>query len=117
VSDESGQNEVFVQVMNDPETRVQISRDTGSSPRWARSGNELLYLSKDRLMSVKFVPGNGLNPSKPVVLFEDKREWSGYDLARDGRLLVAREAEDKGTGTQINVVLHWFDEMKAGLRK
>jgi Tol biopolymer transport system component len=117
MSDESGQNEVFVQVKNDPDTRVQISRDTGSSPRWARAGHELLYLSKDRLMSVKFTPGNALNPGKPVVLFEDKREWSGYDLARDGRLLVAREAEDKGTGTQLNVVLHWFDEMKAGLQK
>ena len=117
VSDESGQNEVFVQAMNDPGTRVQISRDTGSRPCWARSGNELLYVSKDRLMSVKFAPGGALNPGKPVVLFEDKRDWNGYDLARDGRLLVAREAEKKGMGTQINVVLHWFDEMKAGLRK
>src|SRR5207253_5771964 len=63
VSDESGQNEVFVQAMNDPVNRVQISRDTGSSPRWARSGNELLYVSKDRLMSVKFAPAGGvLNP-------------------------------------------------------
>jgi len=117
VSDESGQDEVFVQAMNAPGTRVQISRDTGSEPRWARSGNELLYLSKDWVMSVKFAPGAALNPGKPVVLFEDKRDWSGYDLARDGRLLVARKAEDKGGGTQINVVLHWFDEMEAGLRK
>ena len=117
VSDESGQNEVFVQSMNDPSARVQISRDTGSSPRWARSGNELLYLSKDRLISVKLAPGGALNPGKPVALFEDKRDWSGYDLARDGRLIVARKAEEKGMGTQINVVLHWFDEMKPGLRK
>jgi eukaryotic-like serine/threonine-protein kinase len=117
VSDESGQNEVFVQAINDPGARVQISRDTGSDPRWAHSGKELLYLSKDRLMSVKFAPGTALNPGKPVVLFEDKRDWSGYDLASDGRLLVAREAEEKGTGAQLNVVLHWFDEMEGGLRK
>jgi len=117
VSDESGQDEVFVQAMNAPGTRVQISRDTGSEPRWARSGNELLYVSKDWVMSVKFASGAALNPGKPVVLFEDKRDWSGYDLARDGRLLVARKAEEKGGGTQINVVLHWFDEMEAGLRK
>jgi len=117
VSEESGQSEVFVQAMNDPGTRVQISRDTGSSPRWARSSDELLYSSKDRLMSVRFAPGGALNPSKPIVLFEDKRDWSGYDVARDGRFLVAREAEEKGTATQINVVLDWFDEIKAGLRK
>jgi eukaryotic-like serine/threonine-protein kinase len=117
VSDESGQNEVFVQAMNDPLTRLQISRDTGSDPRWARSGKELLYLSKERLVSVKFAPGATLNPGKPTVLFEDKRDWSGYDVAPDGRLLVAREAGEKTAGTQINVVLHWFDEMEAGLRK
>jgi Tol biopolymer transport system component len=113
VSDEAGQPEVFVQAMSDPSTRAQVSRETGTNPRWLRSGNELLYLSKNRVMSVKFAPGGALNPGKPVVLFEDKKEWSGYDVARDGRLVVTREAEDKGTGTQINVVLHWFDEMKA----
>jgi hypothetical protein len=67
-------------------------------------------------MSVKLAPGGSLNPSKPVVLFEDKKEWSGYDVAADGRLVVTREAEDKGSGTQIDVVLHWFDEMKAARR-
>jgi eukaryotic-like serine/threonine-protein kinase len=117
VSDESGQNEVFVQALNDPGTRLQISRDTGSDPRWARSGKELLYLSKERLVSVKFVPGATLNPGKATVLFEDKRDWSGYDVAHDGRLLVAREVGEKSSGAQINVVLHWFDEMEARLKK
>src|SRR5207248_10589564 len=92
VSDESGQNDVFVQSMNDPSARVQISRDTGSSPRWARSGNELLYLSKDRLISVKLAPGGELNPGKTVALLEDKRTLRGYDLACECRLLVSRLA-------------------------
>ena len=112
VSDESGQPEVFVQAMNDPSTRAQISREGGEVLRWARSSNELLYLSKHRLMSVKFAPGAALNPGKPTLLFEDKKAWSGYDIAADGRLVVARDADDKGAGTQINVVLRWFDEIK-----
>jgi serine/threonine protein kinase len=112
VSDESGQLEVFVQAISDPSTRTQVSRETGWEPRWARSGNELLYRSKDRVMSVKFAPGVALIPGKSVVLFEDKNEWSGYDVARDGRLVVTREAQNKGTGTQINVVLNWFEELK-----
>jgi serine/threonine protein kinase len=112
ISDESGQPEVFVQAINDPSTRTQVSRETGTEPRWARSGNELLYRSKNRVMSVKFAPGGTLSPGKSAVLFEDKREWSGYDVARDGRLVVIREAEDKGKGTQINVVPNWFEELK-----
>jgi hypothetical protein len=90
-----------------------VPKSVARNPKW-RYG---YALSKDWLMSLKFAPGAALNPGKPVVLFEDKRDWSGYDLARDGRLLVARKAEEKGGGTQINVVLHWFDEMEAGLRK
>ncbi len=37
VSDESGQREVFVQAMNDPDTRAQISSEGGEYPRWAPS--------------------------------------------------------------------------------
>ena len=61
-------------------------------------------------MSVKFAPGAALNPGKPVMLFEDNRHWGGYDVAPDGRIVAVREAEN--TGTEINVVLHWFEELK-----
>ena len=51
------------------------------------------------------------------MLFEDKRGWNGFDIAADGRLIVARDADDKGFGTRINVVLRWFEEMKWEQRK
>lgn len=117
VSDESGQPEVFVQAMSDPGARAQISSEGGTDPRWAHSSNELLFLSKARVMSVKFSPGGGLNPGKPTLLFEDKRDWSGYDVAADGRLVVARKADNNGTGSPINVVLGWFEELKRDQRK
>ena len=117
VSDESGQGEIFVQAMSDPSTRAQVSSGGGDEPRWARSSNELFFRSKNRVMSVKFAPGGELNPGKPSMLFEDKREWAGYDVAADGRLVVTREAENNGAGTQINVVLGWFEELKREQRK
>ena len=112
VSDESGEPEVFVQAMKDPGTRAQVSSEGGTDPRWAHAGDELLFRSNRRVMSVKLSPGGALSLSKPVLLFEDKKDWNGYDVASDGRLVVARNAEDKGSGTQINVVLHWFEELK-----
>jgi eukaryotic-like serine/threonine-protein kinase len=111
-SDESGQYEVFVQAMKDPNIRAQISSEGGHEPRWARSGNELFFHAKDGLMSVKFAPGTALNPGKPVKLFQDKRTWSGYDVAADGRFVAAVEADDKAAGSQLNVILHWFEELK-----
>jgi len=105
-----------VQAMSDPSSRVQVSSDGGRRPRWTRSSDELIFVSKDRVMSVKFSRG-GLNPSKPILLFEDKKHWRDFDVAADGRLVVAREADSNGTGIQINVVLGWFDELKREERK
>jgi len=112
VSDESGQHEIFVQAVNDASIRAQVSSEGGDEPRWAPSSNELVFLSKHRVMVVKFSPEGGLNPGKPTFLFEYTRGWSGFDVAADGRLLVARDADSNGSGSQINVVLHWFDELK-----
>ena len=117
MSDESGQPEVFVQGMKDPGMRAQISSEGGSAPRWSRSSNELLFLSKNRVMSVKVGTGSGLAPGKPVALFEDKKEWSGYDIAPDGPLVVTREADSNGSGSQINVVTGWFERLKQEQRK
>jgi Tol biopolymer transport system component len=117
VSDESGQREVFVQAMNDPDTRAQISSEGGKNPRWAPSGNELIFLSKTRVMSVKFAPGGRLHPGKPVLLFEDKKVSSGYTVAPDGRLVAVRQADVPGTENQINVVPHWFEDLKKEAQK
>jgi eukaryotic-like serine/threonine-protein kinase len=112
VSDESGQDEIFVQSMSDPNMRAQISSGVAAAPRWAPSNNELFFVAKDGFMSVKFAPGTALNPGKPVKLFYDKRLWNGYDVAADGRFVVAVEADDKATASQLNVILHWFEELK-----
>src|SRR5579863_179558 len=116
VSDESGQGEVFVQSLSDPNTRVQISTEGGTDPRWA-GHDELLFRSKTRLMAVKFSPGSELSPGRPVLLFEDKAAWTGYDVAPDGRLVVVRDASDKAPATQINVVLNWFEDLKQPQQK
>jgi len=112
VSDESGQSEIFVQAMNDPTVRAQVSSEGGENPRWARSSKELFYTSKSRMMSVKLAPGSGLHPGKPTMLFEDKKQYGGYDVAADGRFVVAREADSTGGDAHFNIVLHWFDELK-----
>jgi Tol biopolymer transport system component len=117
VSDESGQPEIFVQSMNDPSARAQVSSEGGVDPRWARSSNELFFRSKNRFMSVKFSPSGGLNPGKPAPLFEDKKAWAGYDVAQDGRFVVTRDADLNGAGNQINVVLGWFEELKKEQQK
>ena len=61
--------------------------------------------------------GGGLNPGKPTLLFEDPTTWRGYDVAPDGRILVARVAQQKGVGNKINVVLNWTEELKKLMKR
>jgi hypothetical protein len=56
-------------------------------------------------------------PLSPQFLFEGKYETSdtgrpGYDVNEDGRFLMVQPLEPEQPATQINVVLHWFEELK-----
>jgi eukaryotic-like serine/threonine-protein kinase len=111
-SDESGQDEVFVVSMPDGRSRAQISTGGGTLPRWSRSGDEMFFISKGKILSVKFTRAEVLSPNKPTLLFEDKLEWSGYDVAPDGSFIVAREADAKKPATKFNVVLNWMSTLR-----
>ena len=50
VSDESGQDEVYVQRVSGPGGKVPVSTAGGREPVWSRDGKELFYWSEHRLM-------------------------------------------------------------------
>jgi hypothetical protein len=102
--------------MDDPSVRVQVSREGGSGPRWARSGKELFYGTETQIFSVTFAADKNFQPNKPTLLFEDKRDWAGYDVGRDDRFVFARDADVVAGSAHINVVLNWFEELKAKAR-
>ena len=53
VSDESGQEQVYVRAFPSGNALIQISTAGGSYPRWRRDGRELFYISADqKLMAV-----------------------------------------------------------------
>jgi Tol biopolymer transport system component len=47
VSDESGQNELYVQSFPVPAVRTRVSTAGGDQPRWRRDGQELFYIAPD----------------------------------------------------------------------
>ena len=73
-------------------------------------------------MAVAISAGPELSPGKPTLLFEEPYDLkvgsgaSNYDVTPDGQGFVMirtpeSSAESSGT-TQINLVLHWFEELK-----
>jgi len=49
-SNESGILQVYVQNFPEMTRKIQISRESGTMPRWREDGKEILYVSLDRKM-------------------------------------------------------------------
>jgi serine/threonine-protein kinase len=117
-SDETGRREVYVQPFPGPGGKRQISNQGGTEPMWNPNGKELFYRNGNKMMAVTFRPGQELNPSAPVLLFEEPYEMdpdnysSNYDVSPDGwHFVMIRIAEDLAP-LKIIVVLNWHEELK-----
>ncbi|HET9193147.1 MAG TPA: protein kinase [Vicinamibacterales bacterium] len=97
-SNESGRPEIYLLSFPVPATRVQVSNNGGSRPRWSVDGRELYYTEggtgvltnlASTMMAVQVrLPASGPPQiSRPQKLF-DVPLRGGYDVARDGRFLM-----------------------------
>jgi hypothetical protein len=128
-SDVSGRNEVWVRRYP---TGAPVLVGAGSSPAWHSRSRQLFYLSptdqsgKQRMMVVEFAAGT---PQPTIVqerlLFNfprtgqvvfDCRPLRCYDVAPDGQHFYVRQYPvdpPPPPVTHINLVLNWFEELKA----
>jgi Tol biopolymer transport system component len=119
VSEESGRAEIYVQSFPSASERHQVSADGGSDPVWSRDGKELFFRSGWKMMVADVASTPTFTSGRPRMLFETKlstRSSSGlgsFDVSPDGqRFLMVRERSTEG-GAEVNVVLNWFEELKA----
>ncbi len=112
VSDESGEEEVYVTRYPGPAGSQLVSVNGGREPVWSRDGRELFYRRDDLLMVVPVESTDSILTTRPPrVLFEWRfSPRGGYDVAPDGQRFVMLQLPD-ATSSQINVVLHWFEEL------
>jgi eukaryotic-like serine/threonine-protein kinase len=121
VSDESGRNEVYVQSLDSSApaaTRVMISSQGGSQPRWRQNGRELFYLSPEgKLMEVDVTLKPTLQHGDSVPLFTLPVFLSGEDVQRysvsgDGKRFLVIADTGEAALTPITVVLNWTALLK-----
>jgi serine/threonine-protein kinase len=116
-SNESSQNEVYVQASAGAGGRWQISTEGGFEPVWARNGRELFYRHGDEVMAVAINPGPEFKAGKPFAVFKERFERKeappNYDVSPDGqRFLIPLEDTRATAQARIRVVLNWFEELK-----
>jgi len=123
-SDESGRTEAYVAgYVADGALgpAMMVSNGGGLQPAWASDGHRLFYYSEpDRVMSVEITVTPKLAATVPVVAYDLKKlrvnptEW---DILPDGQLLAIQKGEGEGDITVFNVVLNWFDDLRARMAR
>jgi eukaryotic-like serine/threonine-protein kinase len=115
-SDETGSTQVYVQVMGSSSPRWQVSRQSGSQPKWRPYSSELYYMSADgTLMMVPMTSSGGPGVAEPLFRVLNgvpsaARDFdlgsTNYDVAADGRFLVRVPLED-ALATSLTVITGW----------
>jgi len=116
VSNESGQDEVYVRAFPRPGIAVLVSRGGGREPRWAPSGRELFYRNQDAMVVVAVHPSSSFRVGRRMVLFKtdpyvSSRLRAAYDVYPDGRRFLMVRGSNR---TEVVVVLNSFAQQ--GLR-
>jgi serine/threonine protein kinase len=124
VSDQSGQDEVYVRPYPRTVGARRLSTNGGRSPLWNRDGNELFYREGKKMMSVAIETTPVFSHRNPVELFSGEyvagATFTTYDIHPDGdRFLMVAPGESETTSEtpQINVVLNWSEEVKERVPK
>lgn len=68
-SNETGALEVYVRSLAEGSGRTRVSTGGGTEPRWARSGRELFFRSRDSGYAVPVTPGPVFRAGAPRALF------------------------------------------------
>ncbi len=116
VSDDTGRDQIYVQIVSGPGARTQISSQGGTEPIWSRDGRELFYREGNRFMATR-VDGSGRTfvAEDAKLLFEGPFDpWeafgaraANYDISPDGTHFVVARRKSMVTARVIDVVLNW----------
>jgi hypothetical protein len=101
VATRAAQNEIVVHSFPSGGASWQVASGVVSSPRWSRNGEMLTFLSGDDLMEVEVHRKPSVSFGAPRRLFglgeRHLRVASEFDVAADGRFVMARSAGEPMT--------------------
>jgi len=125
VSNESGQDEVYVQPFPEGGRKVTVSNNGGKSVRWSQDGRELFYVegeafAGETLVAVSVSSGSSFSVGSTTRLFKHPGLRPGlsypyYDVSADGQRFILAEPVGAGPDApepSIRVVQNWYEEFR-----
>jgi hypothetical protein len=110
VSDESGQNEVYMQSYPGGANRIPVSTGGGILPQWSHDGKELFYVTGDAVVAVP-VRADG-TVGAPRRLFDRStllfnHRFHSYSVSPDGTRFLMMQRDPGSVPRQLNVIVNW----------
>jgi eukaryotic-like serine/threonine-protein kinase len=109
-SDESGQDEVYVQPFPQTGAKWQVSSDSGQDPQWRQDGKELFYIGDGQLMAVPIEPTPVFHAGNPKPLFPVNvapHEFrSSYAATSDGKRFLVTSLSSKDESNAITLLMN-----------
>jgi Tol biopolymer transport system component len=115
VSNDSGQNEVYLRPYGGEDRRWQVSTDGGTQAVWNPNGKEIFYRNGNKMMAVEVATSPAVSLSPPRQLFEQRYAFGAgitlpnYDISRDGQRFVM--VKDESNAGRLNVIVNWPSEL------
>src|SRR5215203_4128120 len=115
-SNQSGQNEIYVQEFPEAQNRSQISTGLGVEAYWRGDGRELFYRSGTRLMSVDVQTGAAFTAGTPKALFQTRfatmTSRGKYRPSPDGQRFLVVGPLARETEQPASVLLNWTSALR-----
>jgi eukaryotic-like serine/threonine-protein kinase len=126
ISNETGQQEIYVQSFPPTGAKYQVSTSGGRNPLWSPDGKQLFYLQSEAAGTMQIVSVDvqtqssfmmGKTTPLPIKGIIGAIGPRSFDITPDGKYFVVMlpkfQAEpDKPPPEQINIVLNWFSELQ-----
>ncbi len=118
VSNETGQDEVYITHFPEVTRRYQVSTQGGTFPLWRSDGRELFYFSEPQnsMMAVSVdEKAEDISLGSPRALFQlvNKTEITGpFDVTADGRRFLITETNFSAGTVPLTLVTNWDAELK-----
>jgi serine/threonine-protein kinase len=117
VSNETGQNEVYVRPFPGPGPVTSISIDGGSEPVWSAGGDELFYRHGDALMKVSIRYSPRFEVGRPAAALEEpllpvSGGNASYDVRPDGSRFLMLRPPAGGSVDELRLVVNWGEALE-----